>query len=69
MIYSALIGNPVKHSISPYLFTLLAEKININYAHIKIKIGEQEKLREVMESFVSLNFVGLNITCPYKMEI
>lgn len=69
MKYSALIGNPVEHSVSPVLFQYLAGKKNCEYAHIKIKIDKKEELSKKIDSLFSLGFCGINITCPYKKDI
>lgn len=69
MKYSALIGNPVEHSISPKLFMLLANKIGVEYAHLKIKVLTKEKLPSTIKSLCDLNFIGFNITCPYKIDM
>lgn len=68
MQYSALIGNPVQHSISPQLFSLIADRLNIEYAHIKIKVLKKEDLLETFKSLNTLGFCGFNITCPYKID-
>ncbi len=68
MKYSALIGNPVEHSISPVLFGLLAEKVGLEYAHLKIAVPSTKKLEMVYEGVKNLKFSGLNITLPYKIE-
>lgn len=69
MKYSALIGNPVDHSISPKLFELLANKVGIEYAHIKINVPTKKELSKTIQALCDLNFVGFNITCPYKIDM
>lgn len=69
MKYSALIGNPVEHSISPKLFNTLMELKNIEYSHIKIKINSKEELKQKIDELFDLGFIGINITCPYKRDI
>ncbi len=68
MKYSALIGNPVQHSISPQLFDLLAKKLKIEYSHIKILIKNKKDLSAAIKSMCNLGFIGFNITCPYKID-
>lgn len=67
MKYSALLGNPVEHSISPELFNLLTKKLGIEYAHLKIFVEHKEDLSNYIHAMCNLNFVGFNITCPYKL--
>lgn len=69
MKYSALIGNPVEHSIAPQMFNIIAQKLNIDYAHIKIKVNNSDQLEDVIQSLKILNFIGFNITTPYKIDV
>ena len=68
MYYSALIGNPVQHSISPQLFYEISKILKIEYAHLKITVPSRDDLKKTIDSFVQLGFCGINITCPYKLD-
>lgn len=67
MIYSALIGNPVDHSISPALFEYIAGKSGLEYRHVKIRV-EKKELAIALDSLRQLSFVGCNVTLPYKED-
>lgn len=69
MKYSALIGNPVEHSVSPQLFEILSKKIDLDYSHIKILVEKKEDLEEKIKALCKLDFIGFNITCPYKIDV
>jgi len=69
MYFTALLGNPVDHSISPVLFNSYAEQAGIEYAHLKIKVNSKKDLPQVLQSMAKLGFCGANITLPYKIEI
>lgn len=69
MKYSALIGNPVAHSIAPQMFDIITKKLNVNYAHIKIKVDNSSQLKDVIHSLKTLGFIGFNITTPYKVDM
>lgn len=69
MIYSALIGCPVDHSISPILFNYLAKCSDLEYGHLKINILNKNKLKNALESLGILGFSGINVTLPYKLDI
>lgn len=69
MRYSALIGNPVEHSVSPSMFKFISKEKNIEYEHLKINIGTKEKLKEAINAMKTLDFCGFNITIPYKIDI
>jgi len=63
-----LIGNPIKHSLSPLMH-------NAALAHLKIKakyklfpLGDKE-LKTFLSSLNKKNIRGLNITIPYKEQV
>ena len=67
MKYSALLGNPVEHSISPYLFGILTNGIKDGYAHVKILTKNEKRLAKYIDDLGELGFSGINITLPYKV--
>lgn len=71
MKYSALIGNPTEHSVSPLLFEWIAEQLSrpIEYRHLKVDIPQVSELKTALEAFRALNFCGLNVTLPYKLDV
>lgn len=70
MIYTALIGYPTQHSVSPQLFSCFARQYILDYAHIKIDLPPWEQsLEETVKSLRKLHFSGFNVTIPYKQEI
>jgi shikimate dehydrogenase len=71
MKISGLIGDPVEHSVSPVLFKELSELCHIEYSHVKIRIPKEDEgaLNNAIVAMKDLNFVGFNVTLPYKMEV
>lgn len=69
MLVSALIGNPVDHSVSPQMFNYIARKTHVEYTHLKINVIEREKLNESLDSMSKLGFIGANVTIPYKIDV
>lgn len=71
MKYSALIGNPTEHSVSPLLFEWIATRLPepIEYKHLKIDISKSSELKSALSAFQTLNFCGLNVTLPYKLDV
>jgi shikimate dehydrogenase len=66
---SVLIGNPVSHSVSDKLFDFYARSVKLdNYKHIKIKCDKNE-LENTLSKLVKLNYVGCNVTIPFKTEV
>lgn len=70
MYYSALIGNPTDHSVSPTLFESLANHAGLkeDYRHIKINV-EAKDLASTLKSLDTLHFIGVNVTLPYKLDV
>ena len=69
MFYSALLGHPVEHSVSPTLFKAFADFAQIEYAHIKVDVKSNKDLKKALSSLQELNFLGYNITLPYKLDV
>ncbi|MFA5184269.1 MAG: shikimate dehydrogenase [Patescibacteria group bacterium] len=69
MYYSALIGHPVEHSISPVLFAYLAKQTGLEYSHTKIDVVSEKKLSHVLSALADLGFCGVNVTLPYKLTM
>ncbi len=67
MNFSALIGNPVNHSVSNYLFVEFAKKAGIEYGHLKIKVDSVNNIESAFNALKILKFKGFNITLPYKI--
>lgn len=71
MRYSALIGNPTEHSVSPLLFEWIAARLPqpLEYKHLKVDIPQTSELSSALKAFQTLNFCGLNVTLPYKLDV
>ncbi len=63
-----IIGNPIKHSLSPFLHNYWFEKyeIDANYSIINIK---EKDLPNIVEKLKYRDLDGINITLPYKQKI
>jgi len=63
-----IIGNPIKHSLSPILHNYWFEKykIDANYSIIEIENSELPKL---IDRIKNKDIIGINITLPYKQKI
>lgn len=71
MKISCLIGDPVEHSISPILFREFSKIAKLEYSHIKIKVNKNKpkSLLNTLNAIKILDFVGLNVTLPYKRDV
>lgn len=63
-----LIGNPVAHTISPLLQSVLAERMNINSVYAPFHV-EKEALEAAVKGAFGLNILGMNVTVPYKNDV
>ena len=70
MIYTALIGYPTDHSLSPMLFGSYATACGLEYAHLKVNVDPtKQTLPASVASLKELGFSGFNVTIPYKRDI
>lgn len=62
-----VIGNPIKHSKSPYIHTQFAQQThqNLEYVALQAPIGG---FSEFMDEFFSVQGKGANVTVPFKED-
>ncbi|BBM88733.1 hypothetical protein COTS27_00418 [Spirochaetota bacterium] len=58
-----VIGFPVKHSLSPFLFNYLFTRLNVDAVYLAFESADTEGLIKAMRT---LNIRGLSITLPHK---
>lgn len=63
-----LIGNPVEHTMSPFIHNLFANAMNINMVYVPFHV-ENGYLEPAIKGAKALNLLGNNITVPYKVEV
>lgn len=63
-----LIGDPVTHSLSPFLHNFLSDRLGLDYVYMAYRV-ESENLKEAVLGARALGFRGFNVTLPYKREI
>ena len=63
-----IIGNPIKHSLSPILhnYWFKKYKIDANYSLIDVEVNE---LPSIVSKIKKGELNGINITLPYKQKI
>jgi shikimate dehydrogenase len=64
----ALVGNPVEHTVSPWLHNTISNILENNNVYIPIKTTE-DNLGDCVKGFKAMGFRGFNITVPFKLEI
>ncbi|MBE5862282.1 MAG: shikimate dehydrogenase [Lachnospiraceae bacterium] len=63
-----LIGNPVEHTMSPAIQNFLADHTRQNLRYLPYLV-EAEELENAVDGAFALNFLGLNVTVPYKSDV
>lgn len=63
-----LLGCPLGHSLSPEMQNTAFSNTKINYVYIALEI-KAKNFDTVVKGILGMNFVGLNVTIPYKLEI
>ena len=63
-----IIGNPVRHSLSPVLHNYWFKKYNIN-ANYSIIETKDNDIESTIQKIKNKNLNGINVTLPYKQKI
>lgn len=63
-----LIGNPVRHSVSPLIHNQLSRMLGINMAYVTFPVEERHVEAAVKGAF-ALDILGLNVTVPHKQNV
>jgi 3-dehydroquinate dehydratase/shikimate dehydrogenase len=61
-----LIGNPVGHSLGPYIHNAAFRELGINAVYLPFKV---ENLREFVQGFKGLEVQGYSVTIPHKEAV
>lgn len=65
---AAVIGHPVGHSLSPAIFSFLAQKQDLPLLYTALDISPK-KLKTALKAMKELSFLGCNITIPHKQAV
>ena len=66
--FLALIGNPVKHSLSPIMQNAVINYLNLDLVYLAFPCQEGD-FHSIINSLKKINCLGLNITIPYKEKV
>ncbi len=64
----AVLGNPISHSLSPFMHDTWLRDQNIDASYLPILV-EEDRLAEAVEALKLLGCSGWNVTVPYKTSI
>ncbi len=62
-----VIGNPIKHTLSPVIHNKLCKYTGINAVYVPICV--ESDIATAVKGLFAAGFTGLNITVPYKEEV
>ena len=63
-----LLGNPVRHSLSPVMQNAALESMGLNWRYLALPC-ESESLDQVLKGLNAIGCQGLNVTIPHKQAI
>ncbi|MGQ9693789.1 MAG: shikimate dehydrogenase [Thermodesulfobacteriota bacterium] len=61
-----IIGNPVKHSLSPIIHNRIFSRLGINAVYLAFEVNN---LKKAIEGMRGLGISGMSVTIPFKTEI
>ena len=64
-----IIGNPIKHSLSPVLHNYWFKKYKINANYSIINIKDENELSGIINKIKNKEINGVNVTLPFKQKI
>lgn len=65
---AAVVANPIKHSISPFIHNSAFEATNTNGVYLAWEVDEAE-LAETVANIRRYQMYGINLSMPYKEEV
>lgn len=63
----AVLGNPVSHSLSPFLHNSMFQKFGLNAVYLAYEV-EKNSLGLAFEAIRALDIKGVNLTIPFKED-
>lgn len=63
-----VVGHPIQHSLSPLMHNAVFKKLGLNYSYSAFDI-EKNDLDIFLDRCREGNFLGLNVTIPYKISV
>lgn len=64
----AVIGDPIRHSLSPCIHNAAFQHLELDYAYVAFRVGLKD-LGDAVRGMRGLSLRGLNVTTPLKLEI
>ncbi len=67
-ITCGIIGNPVRHTMSPLIHNSLADMTDTNLVYVPFEVKEGG-LKNAVRGAYELGIKGMNVTVPYKSDV
>ena len=64
----AVIGDPVKHSLSPCIHNAAFQHLKLDYVYVAFEVARGD-LEKAVQGIKSLGIYGVNVTMPHKIAI
>lgn len=64
-----LIGNPIAHSFSPFIHNYGFDLHNINTVYLAHLVEDDSTLEQAVYGMKALNYLGCNVTYPFKTSV
>lgn len=62
-----IIGNPIRHTMSPLIHNMISEKQNRNMVYLPFEV--EQDLDAAVKGAYALGIAGMNVTVPYKTAV
>ena len=63
-----LLGNPVRHSLSPVMHNAALEEMGLNWRYLALPCANDD-LKTVLDGLRAVGCQGLNVTIPHKLAV
>lgn len=65
---AGVIGAPVDHSLSPAMHNAVYADIGLDWVYLPLHVPDEIGLRRLVAAIRSMEFVGFNVTMPFKQS-
>jgi len=63
-----LVGHPIKQTYSPFIHNLALKIKDLDYYYVPFDV-DSVNFKKAVKGIISLNFIGFNVTIPYKTKV
>jgi shikimate dehydrogenase len=66
---AGVIGHPLDHSLSPAMHNAAYGQLGLDWVYVPLEVRDEVGLRRLVAAIHSLDFVGFNVTMPFKRSV